>query len=84
MRAGPIAIKAAVLTAVERMHAGGYGLLYSGWPQTWFQVRLRVSQPFSAKPRSYRSKHCVLPADAVAKAILERWRHAAPFGLSRQ
>lgn len=35
--AGPIAVKAAVLTAVEKLHAAGYGLTYGGWPQTWLQ-----------------------------------------------
>jgi len=44
--AGPIAIKAAVLTAVERLHADGRGLLYSGWPQTraqWAYLAVSVA-----------------------------------------
>lgn len=43
--AGPIAIKAAVLTAAEKLHAAGYGLSYSGWPQTplqWLYLAVSV------------------------------------------
>ena len=36
--AGAIVVKALVLTAVERLHAAGFGKMYSGWPQTWQQV----------------------------------------------
>lgn len=36
--AGPIAVKAAVLTIVERMHAIGLGKLYDGWPTDGTQV----------------------------------------------
>lgn len=40
--AGAVTVKAAVLTAVERLHAAGYGRMYSGWPQGWAQVRPRL------------------------------------------
>ena len=36
--AGPIAVKAAVLTIVEKMHAKGIGMLYAGWPTDSAQV----------------------------------------------
>jgi hypothetical protein len=36
--AGAIVVKALVLTAVEQLHAVGFGKMYSGWPQTWQQV----------------------------------------------
>ena len=36
--AGPIAVKAAVLTIVEKMHAKGVGMLYAGWPTDGAQV----------------------------------------------
>lgn len=36
--AGAIVVKALVVTAVERLHAAGFGKMYSGWPQTWQQV----------------------------------------------
>ena len=36
--AGPIAVKAAVLTIVEKMHAKGIGMLYAGWPADGAQV----------------------------------------------
>ena len=36
--AGPIAVKAAVLTIVEKMHAKGIGMLYAGWPTDGAQV----------------------------------------------
>lgn len=35
-------VKAAVLTVVERLHAAGIGRLYSGWPQTWPEVRMDI------------------------------------------
>ncbi len=39
-------VKAAVLTIVERLHAAGYGLMYSGWPHNWGEVR-GISAPQS-------------------------------------
>jgi len=36
--AGPIVVKAVVLTAVERLHAAGYGKMYTGLPSTITEV----------------------------------------------
>jgi hypothetical protein len=36
--AGPIAVKAAVLTIVEKLHDKGIGMLYAGWPTDGAQV----------------------------------------------
>jgi hypothetical protein len=44
---GPLLVRALMLTAVERLHAAGYGKMYDGRPQTAAQVPntpLRVSR----------------------------------------
>ena len=35
---GPIVVKAVVLTAVERLHAAGFGKMYATWPSTLTEV----------------------------------------------
>jgi drug/metabolite transporter superfamily protein YnfA len=37
-RAGPILVKALVLTLVERLHAAGYGKMYAAAPSTLTEV----------------------------------------------
>ena len=42
---GPIAVKALVLTLVERLHANGWGMLYDGLPGDVTQVSTFQPQP---------------------------------------
>lgn len=41
--AGPIAVKACVLTAVERLHSAGYGRMYESLPTSLSEVRVPPS-----------------------------------------
>ena len=52
---------------MERLHAGGHGLLYSGWPQTLGQVRGRfLPSPFRT-PLLWRGILTV-PASAAVRS----------------
>ena len=72
---GPIAVKALVLTIVERLHANGWGMLYDGLPSDVTQVfpdlKLRRAEDHWLSRRSWdcQAHACLLRVPCCAGGI---------------